>query len=426
MFTYKGRKPNVGKEALAALTSFLTVSYILVVNPGILSEVGIDYNTAFVATALSAGIASILFGLIANRPFVLAAGMGLNAYFAYAVVGGMGVPVGAALAAVFLAGLLILALSRSGLKIGEAIPESFKHALIGGLGLFLVFVGLQNSHIVVSDPATLLAMGDLSSAGAIVAIMGFFATSLLVARGVTGGLFLGIVITTIVAMVAGLTPLPSGIVSMPPQMAPVWENINFYALLDTALLPVIWAFFAISLFDEVGTMAALSAKSGHTGKRGKVKGLGKSLGAASLGMMGGAALGVPPVIPFLESATGIKAGGRTGMVAVIAGLFFIASLFFFPLVKSVPVEAAAPAVIIAGLLMLSGIGKIDYGDYTESVPALMALAAIPFTFSIANGIGIGSISYVFLKVATNRWKEIHPAMLIVALLSIIVFAGAAA
>ncbi len=421
MFRYKNRKVDVKKETLAALTTFLTVSYILVVNPSILSEVGIDYNAAFVATAISAGFASIIFGLIANRPFVLAAGMGLNAYFAYAIIAGMGLPLGAALAAVFAAGLLMLLVSKSGLKIGEAIPESFKHALIGGLGLFLVLIGLQNSHLVVSDSVTIVALGDVASAGAVVAILGFFITSFFVARGTTGGLFIGIVLTAVLAMLVGLTPLPSGIVSMPPPIDPLIFAIDFSALLDVALLPVIWAFFVISFFDEIGTMTALSAKSGYLDKKGKVKGLDKSLGAGSLGMMGGAVLGVPPVIPFLESATGIKAGGRTGLVAVIAGLLFLVSIFFFPIIESIPIEAAAPAIIIVGLLMLSGIGKVDYKDYTESVPALMTLAIIPFTFSIVNGIGIGSISYVFLKLSTKRWKEIHPVMYLVAFLSLLMF-----
>lgn len=425
LFRYKNRKADMRREIIAALTTFLTVSYILVVNPRILGEVGIDYGTAFVATAVSAGIASIIMGFLANRPFVMAAGMGLNAYFAYAVIGGMGVPLGSALAAVFAAGAIMLLVSRCGKRVGEAIPDSFKHALIGGLGLFLVLIGLENAHIVVPDAATVLAMGDLSYAGALVAVIGFFLTGFFVVRGTRGALFIGIVLTTILAMGIGLAPLPSGIVGSPPPLDVSALSIDFSALLDVALLPVIWAFFVISFFDEIGTMTALSARAGYTNKRGKVEGLGKSLGAASAGMMGGAVLGVPPVIPFLESATGIRAGGRTGLVAVFAGLLFILSIFFFPLVSAIPVEAAAPAIIIVGLLMLEGVGSINYKDHTESIPALMTLAVIPFTFSIVNGIGVGSISYVFLKVSTGKWKEVNPAMYAIGLLSLLLFLGGA-
>lgn len=421
MFRYKNRKADVRKEALAALTTFFTLSYILVVNPQILSDVGIDYNAAFAATALSAAIASIIMGLVANRPFVLAAGMGLNAYFAYVVIGGMGLSLGSALFAVFAAGFLMLLVSKSGLKIGEAIPESFKHALIGGLGLFLVLIGLQNAHLVVAEPSTMVGLGDLSSPGALIAITGFFLTSFFVARGTKGGLFIGIVLTTILAMLIGLAPPPSALISMPPSIEPLAFAIDFSVILDLSLVPVIWAFFVISFFDEIGTMTALSAGAGYVDKKKKVKGLGRSLGAASVGMMGGAVLGVPPVIPFLESATGIKAGGRTGLVAVIAGLLFLASLFFFPIIESIPIEAASPAIVIVGLLMLRGIGKIDYGDYTESIPALVTLAIIPFTFSIVNGIGIGSIAYIFLKLSTGRHREVNPAMYVIALLSLLMF-----
>lgn len=404
-------------ETLAGLTTFFTVSYILLVNPRILSAAGMPPEAVFVATALSAGVASLLMGFYANRPFALAAGMGLNAYFAYAVVLGMGFSWQAALAAVFISGLFILLLSLTKIDLGAGIPESFKFALIGGLGLFLVFIGLQNARLVVSDPATVVSLGDLSDPGALIAISGFFISGLLLVRAIPGALLWGIFLTALLGMLIGLTSWPRGIVSVPSFALPLAFQLDFSPLFRPDLWGVVWSFFIIALLDIIGTLTALSMKAGFIDSKGRVEGLEKSLRANALGILSGAVLGVSPVVTYLESATGIEAGGRTGRVAVLVGILFLLAVFFFPLIESIPLEAAAPAIVITGVFMLSAIERIAYRDITEALPALLTLVVIPFTFSIAHGIAIGSIFYVFLKLVSGKRKEISLAMYLIASLS---------
>ncbi len=418
----KRSKISLETEMIAALTTFFTMAYILVVNPSILADAGMPFDAVFTATALAAGIGCVLMGLIANRPLAMATGMGLNAYFAYGVVLGMGVPWEAALAAVFTAAFLVFLISVSRMKISEAVPESFKHALIAGLGLFLVFIGMQNAHFVVTSPATVVELGDLRSPPAMIAVVGFLLCSLLHVRRVRGGLFLGVILTAAIAMASGLAPMPQGIFSMPPSVEPLLLKLDFGSLLDPGMLPVVWSFFIISFFDCLGTNIALLTESGFEEKGGRVKGFRKALDADGVGGMAGAALGVPSLVTYLESATGIEAGGRTGLTAIGVGALFILSIFFFPLIRAIPIEAAAPAIVIVGLFMLSGLRKIDFSDDTEAIPALLTLGTIPFTFSISHGIAVGSISYVFLKGVAGRWREIHPAMYLIALLSALAFA----
>jgi AGZA family xanthine/uracil permease-like MFS transporter len=418
----KKNKTTIPTEIIAALTTFFTMAYILVVNPRILGDAGMPVQAVFTATGLAAGIGCVLMGLRANKPLALASGMGLNAYFAYTLVIGMGLPWQAALAAVFAAATLVFLIALSGVTISEAIPDSFKHALIAGLGLFLVFIGMQNAHFVVTNPATVVALGDLTRPAAMIGLFGFLATSLLFVRGAKGALFLGVLITAIVAMAAGLTPLPQGVLSLPPSPAELFLKLDLRSLASLSLLPAIWTFFIISFFDTIGTNIALLTKAGYADRKGNVGGFKKALEADGLAGMAGALLGVPTQVTYLEAATGIESGGRTGLTAIGVGALFFLSVFFFPLISAIPIEAAAPAIIIVGLFMLSGIGKIEFSDSTEALPALLTLGTIPLTFSISNGIAVGSISYVFLKLATGRRKEIHPAMYLVALLSLLEFA----
>jgi AGZA family xanthine/uracil permease-like MFS transporter len=411
--------PIPKKELLAGFTTFFTVSYILLINPQILGAAGMPEEAVLVATAISAAIASVLMGYFANRPFAVAAGMGLNAYFAYAVVLGMGFTWQAALAAVFVSGLFIFFLSLLQINLSAGIPDSFKFALIGGLGLFLVFIGLQNAHLVVSNSATLISLGDLSKPTALIAVLGFFITGLLMARGVNAALLIGIILTTLAAMLFGLTPWPTGVFSLPSTDFQLAFKLDFSNLFTAGMLSVIWSFFIISLLDLIGTIAALSVKAGFIDKKKNIVGMQKTLQVNSIGIVLGSALGVPTLVTYLESATGIGAGGRTGTVAIIVGLMFLLSLFFIPLIKSIPIEAAAPAMVIAGVFMLSAIEKINYNDQTEALPALLALVVIPFTFSIAHGIAIASIFYVFLKLVSGRYKEISIAMYVIAFLSLL-------
>lgn len=422
MFDLKKHKADARTELLAALTTFFTMSYILVVNPRILSDAGLDFEAVFLATALSAALGSVIMGLIANKPLAMASGMGLNAYFTFTVMNGLGFPFGAALLAVFVSGLLMFALSFFGISISNAIPESFKHALIAGLGLFLVFIGLQNAHFVVTNQATIVSLGNLLSPGAIIAVFGFFITIFLVARNVNGALFIGVIATTVVAMLFGFSPPPDAIVSMPQGFENVFLKIDFQEFSDMGLIPVIWTLFIIMFFDNLGTNTALLTKAGHIDKKGRIIGLEKTLASNSIATALGAIIGAPTQVTYLESVTGIDSGGRTGLVAIGVGALFLASIFFFPLIRAVPIEAAAPSIVAVGVFMLISVRQIKFDDYTEALPALMTLAVIPFTFSISNGISVGAISYVFLKLVTGRLKEVHPFMYAITALSILEFA----
>lgn len=420
----KPGKPKVvlRTELIAAITTFLTMAYILVVNPRILSEAGMPYDAVFTVTALGAGIGCLIMGFRANRPLAVATGMGLNAYFAYTAVIALGFTWQAVMAAAFVSAAFIFIIAFLRIDVSAAIPKSFKHALIAGLGLFLVFIGMQNAHFVVSSPATVVALGDLMNERALIGVLGLFLTALLVARKVDGALFIAIIITTAASMLVGFTPFPDGFFGIPPSPVPLLLQMDFSALASFAMLPVIWTLFIISFFDVVGTNIALLSKAGYADKKGNVSGFRKALEANGLAGMAGSLLGAPTVVTFLENATGIKAGGRTGMVAIGVGILFLASIFFFPLISAIPIEAAAPAIIMVGLFMLSSVKDVNLKDDTEAIPALLTLGVIPFTFSISNGIAAGSISYVFLKLVTGRHREIHPAMYLIALLSLLDFA----
>ncbi len=417
MFNLSKNKTDIKTEFIAALTTFFTLSYILVINPKFLADAGMDYGAVFVATAVSAGMATLLMGVFANRPFALAAGMGLNSYFAYSIVSTMGFRWEVALAAVFASNALILLLVLSRMNFSKAFPESFRHALIAGLGLFLVFIGMQNAHFIKTDPNTFVSIGDLTQPAALISILGFFLTSALVARNVQGGMFLGVIITAVIAMFAGFAPLPEKIFEMPPDISKVAFRMELGALAEPVLFPVIWSLFIITLLDVLGTITALNASS-----RKSAEGVEKAVGINVIGGMIGTTLGTSSTVTYLESASGIHAGGKTGLTAVFVAVFFFASVFFLPLIKSIPIEAAAPVMIIVGEIMLLQIRFINLKDMSEAIPALMTVATIPFTFSISHGIGVGSIAYIFLKWIIGKGNEIHFAMYIIALLSVFEFA----
>lgn len=423
MFKFRSERDFLKREFVAALTTFFTMSYILIINPKILGDVGIDYGSIFSATAIVACIGSILMGIFADRPFALASGMGLNAYFAYSVIGGMDFSYGAALAAVFAAGTLTAIVSFSKLKLGNAAPESFKHALIGGLGLFLVFIGMQNAHFIVANPATLITLGNLTETKTLIAVLGLFITMFFVIKRIEGALFLGIIMTSLVAMLLGMVPFPTELIRTPPPITDVFMKIDFGFIFDLKLFPVIFTFFIIAFFDNFGTLTVLGNNPKFWSRSEEKKATETAMGVNSFSSMLGAAFGVPTVVTYLENASGIHAGGKSGLVAIFVGLLFFLSLFFFPLIAAIPIEAAAPVMILVGLWMFSGVGNINYSDQTETIPALLTLGVIPFTYSIASGIELGSVSYVFLKLVTGRRKEIHPAMYFIAFLSLLNFSG---
>ncbi|HLD60474.1 MAG TPA: NCS2 family permease [Candidatus Bilamarchaeaceae archaeon] len=419
----KKHKTDLNTEVIAALTTFFTMAYILVVNPLILSDAGMPFGAIFTATALAAGIGSIIMGLRANRPLAIATGMGLNAFFAYTVVVGMGFTWQIAMAASFIASALLFLIAFAGINISHAMPKSFKFGLIAGLGLFLVLIGMRNAHFVVMNEATLVGIGDFSNPATLIGALGFFIVSILVVRKVSGALFIGVFATTLLAMATGLAPLPEGIFSLPPSPSPLFFQLDFEGILQNlSILPVVWTFFIILLFDLIGTNIAMLTQAGYADKKGKVSGFKEALESNGLAGMFGAIIGAPALVTYLENATGIKAGGKTGLVAIGVGILFFISLFFFPLIRAIPIEAAAPAIVLVGLFMLSTVENIEFHDETESIPALITLGTIPFTFSISHGIAVGSVIYVTLKLFTGKYKEIHPAMYLIAILSLLDFA----
>lgn len=407
---------TVKTEALAALTTFLTMCYIVIVNPMILSESGMDHGAVFVATCVTAAIGCFVMGVVANYPIALAPGMGLNAYFTYAVCLGMGVPWQTALGAVFVSGLLFFALSFSNIReaLINAIPMSLKLAIGAGIGLFLALIGLKNAGIVVDNPATLVAMGSLKEPAALLAFLGLLLIAVMSHFKVRGAIIVSILVVTVVATAMGINTI-HGIVGPIPSMAPTFMQMNFSDLFTPAMVGVIFVFFLVDLFDSTGTLVGVSSRAGLL-KDGKLPRLKRALLADSTAITAGAVLGTSSSTPYIESASGVAAGGRTGLTAVIVGLLLLACLFFEPLARSVPEFATAPALIYVGVLMMHSIKNIDWDDITEALPAFLTIAFMPFTYSIADGIAMGFISYALVKLFTGKAKTVPYMVWIVAVL----------
>ena len=414
-------------EVLAGLTTFMTMAYILFVNPAILSNaMGKQAIPSLVtATALSAGIATIIMGLYAKKPFALAPGMGLNAYFAYSVCLGMGYPWQVALAAVFVEGVIFILLSVTMVRsmVIDAIPMSQKYAIGAGIGLFLTLIGLKNAGLVVASKPTLVTMGfsNFTKPELWLAVFGIFFACALMVRRIPGALLISILTTTVLAILLHVAPMPKSIFSM-PTLSYTFMKLDFQGLLNVGAFGVVFAFFMVDFFDTVGTVTGLSAKAGFLDENGKVPDSEKILLTDAIGTTLGAILGTSTVTTYIESAAGIEEGGRTGMVALVVGLLFILiGSFVSPIAEIIPDCATAPALIIVGFLMMSVVRGIDYDDYTETIPAFFVLATIPFTFSIADGIGIGFISYCLLKLFAGRHREVHPLLWILAGVFVVYF-----
>lgn len=426
-FEFSRHNTNMRTEVLAGLTTFMTMSYIIFVNPLILSDaIGKDAIPSLVtATALSAGIATIIMGLYARKPFALAPGMGLNAYFTYGVVLGMGYSWEVALAAVFVEGLLFIVLSVSGLRTAviNAIPPSQKYAIGAGIGLFLTLIGMKAAGIVVDSPATLVTLGseNFGKPEFWVAIIGLVVAFLLMVRNIPGALLFSIVIATISAIVMGVSPPPESLVALPTLDKTLFK-LDLSGLLSVGAIGVVFAFFMVDFFDTLGTVAGLSAKAGFMEKDGTIPDSDKILLTDAIGTSLGALLGTSTVTTYIESAAGIEEGGRTGMVALVVGILFLAvGLFVSPIAQIIPAQATAPALMIVGFYMLTVVRDIDFDDLTEALPAFFVLVTIPYTYSIADGIGTGFISYVVLKLVAGRYREVHPLMYFLALVFVAYF-----
>jgi len=415
LFAIKAQGSSVPTELLAGLTTFLTMAYIIIVNPAILAEAGMDHGAVFAATCLAAAGGSLLMGLLANYPIALAPGMGLNAYFTYTVVLGLGHSWQVALGAVFVSGLLFLALALTPARetIIDAIPHSLKLAISAGIGLFLGTIALKNAGVIVAHPSTLVTLGNLHQPSVLLSIAGFLIMVALDARRVPGAILIGILGTAATGMALGVSPF-GGIVSAPPSIAPTFLAMDVGGALDLGLVAIIFAFLFVVVFDNAGTLVGLAHRSGLLDACGKLPRTGRVLIADALAASGGAALGTSSTTSFIESAAGIKAGGRTGLTAVtVAGLFLLA-LFFSPLAASIPPYATAPALLFVACVMAGSLSGIDWDDVTEAVPATITALAMPLTFSIADGITFGLISYTAIKLLSGRGREVGLAVWILA------------
>lgn len=414
---------TVRTEIVAGVTTFMTMAYIIFVNPQILADAGMDLGAVFVATCLAAAFASAFMGLYANYPIALAPGMGLNAYFTYGVVKGLGHSWEIALGAVFLSGILFLLVSLTRIRewVIDSIPLSLKLATAAGIGMFLAIIGLKSAGIIQASPATLVTLGDLKSMPVALAVVGFLLMVALDARRVPGAIIIGILAVTAAGIGLGIGSF-GGIVSLPPSIAPVFLKLDIMGALEVGLVAIVFTFFFVDVFDNTGTLVGLAHKAGLVGPDGKLPRVSRALTVDSTAAMAGAAIGTSTTTSYIESAAGVNAGGRTGLVAVTVAVLFLAALFFAPLAGSIPAFATAPALVYVACLMMSTIKEMDFSDATEYAPAVITMIAMPLTFSIAHGIAFGFIAYTGIKLLSGRFSDITPAVAILAVLFVVKFA----
>lgn len=411
---------TVRTEVMAGVTTFLTMAYIILVNPQILSTTGMDTGAVFVATCLAAAIGTAIMGFYANYPVAQAPGMGLNAYFAFGVVGAMGISWQVGLGAVFISGVLFFLISIFKLRewVINAIPRGMKMGIAAGIGLFLGLIALKSANIIVANPATFVAMGDLTSIPILLAVLGFFAIVAMHVRRIPGAIILGILGITLIGLLLGQVKY-GGIVSMPPSLTPTFMQMDVAGALSLGLVTIIFAFLFVDLFDTAGTLVGVAHRGKMLDAEGKLPRLGRALTADSTATMVGAALGTSTTTSYIESAAGVDAGGRTGLTAVtVAGLFLLA-LFFSPLASMIPPFATAPALFFVACLMASSLRDVNWDDLTEYAPAFITAFTMPLTFSIAHGIGLGFISFVAIKLLAGKTKDISIAAWIIAALFLI-------
>jgi adenine/guanine/hypoxanthine permease len=446
-FEISARKTDVKTEVMGGITTFMTMAYILFVNPSILSAAGMDKDAVLLATALGAGIVSILMGVFVNYPIALAPGMGLNAFYAFTVVIGMGVPWQTALGAVFISGLIFIALTATQVRqlLVEAIPTSLKHAITVGIGLFITIIGLKLSGIMqirlsLIPPTmekliaakgnatpmyfeTIIEMGRLVHPETLLAVIGLAIIVVLMARGVRGSMLIGILATTLIGMVMGVVKVPAGFspIALPDLSKNAFLQLDIMGALNMGLLTIIFTFTFVELFDTMGTLVGTATKAGLMDKQGRFPGIGKAMLVDATGVSLGALLGTSTITAYVESAAGIAAGARTGLAAVTTGILFILALFFTPLAGLIPDAATAPALIIVGALMMESVREINFSDFTEAFPAFLIIVLMPFTYSIANGISAGLVFYPLLKLLTGKGRDVHWVIYVLAVLVVLRF-----
>ena len=410
IFNLKTNNTSLKREILAGITTFVTMSYIIFVNPQMMAESGMDYGASFVGTCIAASLACFFMGLYANWPVGLAPGMGLNAFFTYTVVGGMGYPWEIALGAVFWSGILFTIMSITPLRkwMLEGIPLNLRIAMSSGVGLFIGLIGLKSGGIISGNDATLLSLGDLTEESTLLSILGFLIIAILSMRKVSGSIIIGILTITSISIFSGLVKF-KGIISLPPDPLPVFLKLDIIGAFDVAMISVIISFLFVNFFDTTGTLLGVANRAKLVKKTGEIQNLDKAIKADSTSSILGSFFGCAPVTSYVESSAGIEIGGRTGLTAVVTGFAFLLSIFLSPLSEMVPPYATAGVLIYVAIIMLSDVERLHWSDSTEIVPSLIIIIMIPLTFSIANGIALGFITYTLIKLTSNRHKEISPS-----------------
>lgn len=421
LFGFDSAKHNVRTEVLAGITTFLTMSYILAVNPNMFKELeGMPGGAVFTSTALAAIVGTLVMALWGKLPFALAPGMGLNAFFVYTVCMGMGYSWQFALTAVLIEGLIFILLTVTNVReaIVNAIPGALKNAIGAGIGLFIAFVGLQNAGVIVNNPATLVTLGEVTEGSALLALIGLVVTAVLVAKNVRGAMLIGILLTTLIGIPMGITQW-GGVVSLPHSIEPLMFQFEWDHIFTLDMLAVVFTFLFIDLFDTVGTLVGVCVKANMIGADGKIPRLRQAFMADAIATTVGACIGTSTTTTYVESASGVTQGGRTGLTAFVAACCFAVALFFSPLFLAIPAAATAPVLVIVGLFMLEPVRNIPFNDFSESIPAFVCIVAMPLTYSISDGILLGMISYVAVNICCGKIKKIPVVSILLAILFVL-------
>ena len=421
LFGFNPKVHSVRTEVMAGVTTFLTMAYILAVNPNILSETGMDKGALFTTTVIMGAASTIFMGLYAKLPLALAPGMGLNAFFAYTVCMIMGYSWQFALTAVFLEGLLFILLTVTNLreKIVEVIPQTLKNAISAGIGLYIAFIGLKSANVIVDNPATLVSLGDISSGSTLLALIGIVITSVLLVLNIKGSLLWGIIVTTLIGIPMGVTRF-DGVFSIPPSVDPIFMKFEWTHVFTKEMAIIVFTFLFVDLFDCIGTVIGVSERAGMV-KDGKIPRLKEVFTVDSIATTLGAVMGTSTVAVYVESAAGVNEGGRTGLTAFVTGACFLLAMFFAPVFLAVPVAATTPVLVLVGLMMMGGVAKVDFNNYAEAIPAFICIIMMPLTYSISDGIVLGHLSYIFINLFSKNYRKITLGMYILAVFFLLKF-----
>lgn len=418
LFGIRKAGSTVRTEIMAGLTTFMTMGYIIFVNPGIMADAGLPFDAVMVATCLASALGTALMAFLANYPIALSCGMGLNAFFAYTVVLTMKISWQVALAAIFIEGVIFILLTLTKVResVVNGIPKSLKVGIAAGIGFFIALIGFKGAGIVVANPATLVALGDLTSKPALIAIFGFLITVMLECYHVKGAILWGILAATAASVPAGLSKVPESFVSLPPSIMPIFMKMDFSMIGSATFWGIVFTFFFVDFFDTVGTLVGVSMRAGLLDENGNLPRARQALLADAIGTSAGAVLGVTTITSFVESASGVEQGGRTGLTSLTVAVMFLLAMFFSPLVSMVPGAATAPALIIVGIYMMMSLRDLDFSNFSDAIPAAVAVFIMPYTYSIGNGIEFGTLTFVAVKLLTGKAKEISPVLWLLAVL----------